>query len=445
MMPTASRPLPEFFGDAAQAWAAAHPWIMALTIAVALVVVAWLAYKLTRTLLSIAINRIAARTSNLWDDALKNRRVFRRLSRLVPLLILQAGSPYLLVHAPGASVALERVLSAAMILVVARALGAAVNAFGDVYARRPDADQHPIKGYLQGTIIVVYLFAAIVIIGTLLNRDPLLLLSGIGAASAVLLLIFRDTILGLVAGIQLTNNDLIRVGDWIEMPQFNADGDVVDIGLNKVTVQNWDKTLTIIPAQHFLDNAFKNWRGMQVSGGRRIMRNIRIDVNTIRFLSPDDVEDLKRFALLRSYFEEKREDITTWIQANPVARENPVNSRRLTNIGTFRAYVGLYLRARPDISEDLTFLVRQLAPDAQGLPIEIYVFVADVRWDVYEGVQSDIFDHLLAILPEFGLRAFQSPTGADVLRLARSDDPRSDEAREELPVRPEAAAPTQVG
>jgi len=227
--------------------------------------------------------------------------------------------------------------------------------------------------------------------------------------------VFRDSLLSLVAGMQLTANDHIRVGDWIEMPQFMADGTVIDVALNTVKVQNWDLTFTIIPAHRFLEDSFKNYRGMQASGGRRIERSVTIDLRSIRFLGSDEIDDLRRFALLRTYFDEKLRDIAEWTTENPQALEHPVNSRRLTNIGTFRHYVVRYLKSRPDIHQaEHDFIIRQLEPTPTGLPLEIYVFVKDTRWEVFENVQSDIFDHLLAILPEFGLRLFQSPSGWDV-------------------------------
>ncbi len=421
-MPTPDQPLPALFGSAAQDWAVNHLWLTTLIAAAVLVLLGWLAFRLTREVLVAAIGRIGARTRITWDDALQKRRFFHRLAYLVPLLIYRAGLPYLPALGEGIETLLRRLIATAMIIVIAQAVSSFVTAFGDVYAKTPNAHLRPIKGYLQGIIIIAYLLAAIIIVATLLNREPLIILSGVGAASAVLLLIFRDTLLGLVAGIQLTSNDLIRVGDWIEMPQFNADGDVVDIALNNVTVKNFDETFTVVPTHHFLDNSFRNWRGMQEAGGRRMKRSLRIDISSVRFLEPADIEDLRRFALLRPYFDEKKADIDAWIAANPAARENPVNSRRLTNIGTFRAYVTLYLRARPDISKTLTFLVRQLEPTPEGVPIEIYVFVDDVRWAVYEGVQGDVFDHLMAIVPEFGLRIYQRPSGADLIGLAPPRD-----------------------
>ena len=358
-------------------------------------------------------------TRHAWDDALKERHFFWRLSYAVPVLVVRAGLPYLPALAPEAAAWLQKLLAAAMVVVVARALSALVNAFGDVYAKGPHAAQRPIKGYLQVIVLIAYGLAVVVVLAVMIDRDPLVILSGIGAASAVLLLVFRDTLLSLVAGMTITNNDLIRVGDWIEMPQFNADGDVVDIALNTVTVQNWDKTFTVIPTHQFLGHSFKNWRGMQASGGRRIKRSLDIDLSTVRFLEEEDIQRLRKFAVLRPYFEEKRADIEAWRAQHPEALENPVNSRRLTNIGTFRAYVTRYLREHPMIAQDMTFLVRQLQPGEAGLPLEIYVFVNDVRWAVYESVQADIFDHLIAILPEFDLRLFQAPSGSDLRSMAQ--------------------------
>lgn len=411
-------PLPDFLGSTAQAWAVTQPLLTTLVVAAVLAVAAYVGFMLTRQVLIGILHRITVRSDNQWDDALRGQRVFYRLSHFVPLLIVRAGLPYLPALPEGVALALQRLITVWMVIAVARALAAIVAAYGEVHARAARPAQRPIKGYLQMATLVLYLLAGVVTIGVLLDRDPLVLLTGIGAASAVLLLIFQNTILSLVAGIQLTNNDLIRVGDWIEMPDMNADGDVTEIALNTVTVQNWDKTLTIIPTHNFLGKSFKNWRGMQASGGRRIKRSLDLDISTVRFLDEQDVERLSKFALLRPYFAEKRAEISAWEQEHPDAQDDAVNSRRLTNVGTFRAYVTRYLRSHPHIAQDMTFLVRQLQPGPSGLPLELYVFVNDVRWAVYEGVQADVFDHLIAILPEFELRLFQAPSGRDIGRLA---------------------------
>jgi miniconductance mechanosensitive channel len=410
--------LPGLLGETLSRWVDAQPWLATAVLLVLLVLLAWLAFEITRRYLLRAITRIVQKTNATWDEDLAEMGIFRRLAWAVPFVVFRAGMPYLPALPPGVVNLIQKVIIIAIVIVVARAVAALLDAVGRVYARSPQASNRPIKGYLQGAVLVLYIIATVIVVAVLIERDPLLIIGSLGAASAVLLLVFRDTILSLVAGVQLTGNDLVRVGDWIEMPGFNADGDVIDIALNTVTVQNWDKTHTIIPAHKFLDNSFKNWRGMQASGGRRIKRSLRIDMSTVSFLSPDEIDELRRFALLGPYFDEKQSDITAWLEDNPEGRENPVNSRRLTNLGTFRAYIGLYLRARPDIATSMTFLVRQLEPAKDGIPIELYVFVNDVRWAFYEGVQADIFDHLLAIVPEFGLRVFQEPGGHDLRQLA---------------------------
>ncbi len=400
-----------------EAWIAAHPLWATLAIGGALLLAAWLAFSLTRRYLVALLGHWGRRTRFTFDEALHERNFFRRLAWAVPLLVVRTGLPYLPLLPDDVTVAVQRLIAAGMLLVIAGAIGAFVAALGDEYGKRPQAAARPIKGYLQAIVLLVYIVVAIVVTATLIGRDPLLILGGLGAASAVLLLVFRDTLLSLVAGIQLTGNDLIRVGDWIEMPQFNADGDVVDIALNTVKVQNWDNTFTVIPTHRFLEHSFKNWRGMQSSGGRRIKRSVLIDLSSVRFLGAAELDELRRFAALRPYFDAKLREIGAWTAEHPEATEHPVNARRLTNVGTFRAYVTAYLRGRSDIRDDMTFLVRQLDPTPEGLPIEVYVFVADTRWAVYEGIQADVFDHLLAIAPEFGLRVFQKPSGADVARL----------------------------
>jgi miniconductance mechanosensitive channel len=243
--------------------------------------------------------------------------------------------------------------------------------------------------------------------------------------AAVLMLVFKDTILSLVASVQLTSNDMLRVGDWIEMPQLNADGYVIDIALHTVKVQNWDKTVTTIPTHRLISESFKNWRAMFESGGRRIMRSLRIDQNSIRFLEPGEVERLKRFSLLSAYLADKETDIAEWNAERPERMHDAVNARRITNIGTFRAYMSAYLKARGDMNMEMFLIVRQLAPSEVGLPLEIYGFTASTAWAVHEDVQGDIFDHLIAILPEFGLRLFQRPTGLDLARLGEAGTGRA--------------------
>jgi miniconductance mechanosensitive channel len=259
--------------------------------------------------------------------------------------------------------------------------------------------------------LVLYIVGGIVVVATLIDRSPLIFLSGIGAMTAVLLLIFRDTILSFVASLQLASYDLVRVGDWIEVPQFGADGDVIDIALHTIKVQNWDKTITTIPTHKLIEGSFKNWRGMSESGGRRIKRAMHVDMATIHFLDDDEMERFGRFDLLRDYIAAKRTELEA--SRSDAGSEMPANTRRLTNIGTFRAYAANYLRHHPKIHRGMTLMVRQLPPTPDGLPLEVYAFSSDTNWTRYEGIQADIFDHLLAIAPEFGLRVFQHPSGRD--------------------------------
>lgn len=274
--------------------------------------------------------------------------------------------------------------------------------------------QFPIRGLLQTIKLVAGVVFILIAVSILLDKSPLILLSGLGALSAVLMLVFRDPILGLVAGIQLSANDMLAIGDWLEMPKYGADGNVIDIGLTTVKVQNWDKTITTIPTYALISDSFKNWRGMSLSGGRRIKRNILIDLNSIKFLSKNEIDKLKGISLLTEYLTNKEFDINQQNAANPKVSNNHINGRQLTNIGTFRAYLVAYLQSHPDIHQEMTLLVRQLGSSSHGLPIEIYAFTNTVSWAKYESIQSDIFDHIFAILKEFQLRAHTEPTGNDI-------------------------------
>ena len=275
------------------------------------------------------------------------------------------------------------------------------------------------KSYLQVFKLIVNLFAVIIFVAVLSGNSPLYLLSGIGALTAVLMLIFKDTILSLVSSIQISSNDLFKVGDWVEAPQFGADGDVIDIALHTIKIQNWDKTISIIPTHKLVDSSFKNWRGMSDSGGRRIKRSIKIDMNSIKFCSQEMIEKYKNIKILSEYISNKVKEISEHNKENSISVDTQINGRSLTNIGTFRAYIESYLKSNRNIHDGMTFLVRQLSPQSDGVPIEIYVFSNDTNWVNYESIQSDIFDHLIAIIPEFELRVFQNPTGKDFSDFSR--------------------------
>jgi miniconductance mechanosensitive channel len=396
------------------AWFDVQPVLGMLLATLALAVVAWGSLVLVQRFLLRIIAAIRGRTSLWWGEVFFGQDTLRRLSWFVPLTIVHQSLPFV-PHLPeDLSKLLQRLALATLLLFGVRAFGALLAAVQEVYSRRASAKDRPIKGILQVVSVVAHLIVVIVALATLLDRSPWILFSGLGAMTAILLLIFRDTLLSLVAGIQLTANDLVRVGDWIEMPQFNADGDVIDIALNSVSVQNWDKTVTVIPTHKFLEHSFKNWRGMHDSGGRRIKRSLNIDMSAVRFLTEAEIERFGKFALLRDYIAGKKEELEAHNRLHAADPEVIANARRLTNIGTLRAYAINYLRQHPGVHQGMTLLVRQLQPTAEGLPLEIYAFTSDTRWATYEGVQGDIFDHLLALLPEFGLRVFQSPSGHDL-------------------------------
>lgn len=347
---------------------------------------------------------------NLWIQALLSPKFLFRSGWLTPIIIFYIGLSLLPEDWRSVAIVLERILLILFTFFSARALSALIESITLSYQNLEVSKNKPIKGMMQILSIIVFLASFILIISIIINKSPWVFLSGLGAMTAILMLVFKDTILSFVAGMQLTTNDFIRVGDWIEAPQFGADGDVIDIALHAVKVQNWDKTLTIIPTHKFLENSYKNWRGMREAGGRRIKRSIFIDMDTIRFLSDEEIEKLKHFSLLNEYILEKQAELASANRELAQKNESLVNMRRLTNIGTFRAYIANYLKSHKKIHSSMIQMVRQLAPTAEGLPLEIYIFTNTTVWTEYETIQSDIFDQILAIAPEFGLRVFQSPT-----------------------------------
>ncbi len=396
-----------------------HPLLPAVSGGLVLLLLAIAADLVAKRLLLAAVRGAVTRSRVHWDDALVAQNVFGRLAQIVPAIIVYNG----IGAVPGIGASIEHtvhnVAGAYMVLMIMLTVTAALSALNHIYEADPDSKQRPIKGFVQLAQSAIYIVGAVIVVAALIDRSPVILLSGFGAMTAVLLIVFRDTLLSLVASIQLTSQDMIRVGDWLEMPQFGADGDVIDIALYTVTVQNWDKTITTIPTHRLISDSFKNWRGMSESGGRRIKRSISVDVSSIRVLTDEEIERFKRFALLRDYIADKEAGLRAYNAALDDPGESGVNLRRLTNIGTFRAYIHNYLRHHPQIHDGMTLIVRQLQPGAEGLPIEIYAFSNDTNWDAYEGIQADIFDHICAIVPEFGLRLYQKPAGADLAGLRR--------------------------
>ncbi len=409
----------EAVGAATTAWTD-WPWLNETVGLLALFAAAGLVYFVVSRTVVVMLRRAARASATHWDDAFIDARVFTRLSQIAPALVVYYGIGWVPDLHETVSVVVQRVAVAALVAMVAVAAAGSLTAINTIYSRNPENRRRPIKGYLQVVQIVLFLVAGLLIVATLLDRSPWIFLSGLGALAAVLLLVFRDTILGLVASIQLTGNDMIHVGDWIEMPQYGADGDVIDVALHTVKVQNWDKTITTIPTHKLIEQSFKNWRGMSASGGRRIKRAVHIDVRSIRFLSDEEIERAGRIRVLADYIAGKRREIEEHNADEQIAPDAVTDQRRLTNVGTLRAYLLAYLRDHPRIHKGMTLLVRQLAPDENGLPIEIYAFTDTTAWSDYEEIQADLFDHVFAILPHFGLRAYQAPSGADLERMLES-------------------------
>lgn len=383
---------------------------------------ATLVYFLVRVSLLAGLRSLVQNSKTHWDDELVRAGVFGRIAHIAPAFVVYYGLNFF-PNLPEVLVdGLRRITVAIMILVGALAISSVLAASEAIYNRHPEYRERPIKGYLQVVSLVVYLLAGLLILAALMNRSPWIFVSGIGAMTAVLLLVFRDTILSFVASIQIASNDMIRVGDWIEMPNLGADGDVIEVALHTVKVQNWDKTITTIPTHRLIADSFKNWRGMSMSGGRRIKRSVSLDLQSVRFLTDEETERFAQWGLLADYIAEKRDELASSNAANGSAV--PADLRRLTNLGTFRAWIWALLRAHPQIHQTgHTLLVRQLPAGPQGVPIEIYCFSNDTDWVAYEGIQADLFDRILAMVPEFGLRVFQEPAGSDLERLRSESAP----------------------
>ncbi|HEX7340546.1 MAG TPA: mechanosensitive ion channel family protein [Rhodanobacteraceae bacterium] len=380
---------------------------------VALLLLAWLTSWVTRRAMIAVTGVISRRTQWRWDDAMVKRGVFLRLAQVIPMLVIRFG----LQAVPGVPARAEAVVSAitlALIVVfVLLAIDAALSAADDLYRATPHGKEHSIKGYVQLLKIIAWMFGAILIVAALFDRSPLTLLAGLGAISAVLLLIFKDTILSLVASVQIATNDMLRIGDWIALPDDNVDGDVIEIALNTVKVRNWDKTVSTVPTWHLMSKSFRNYRYMYATG-RRIRRAVNIDLSSVRFHTAEEIAHLRQFKLLRDYFDGKAHDLTEWNAHLGEDGKLAVNQRRLSNLGSFRAYVRAYVAADPRINHDLFWAVRALDPGPAGIPIQIYAYTVDTGFVAHEDAQGDIFDHLIAIAPEFGLRLFQQPTGTDM-------------------------------
>lgn len=386
---------------------------------IVIVLLAFLADRITKGILIRIIKRIVKRSKTKYDDIFLERKVFNRLAHIAPALVVN-GMIVFLIDAPQLIHLIKILTEIYIVIVSALVANSVVNAFHDIYQHLPISNGRNIKGYVQVVNIIVYFIAGLFIIAAISGTKVTGLLAGLGAFAAVIMLVFKDTILGLVASIQLSANNMVNIGDWIALPKYGADGDVIDIGLTTVKVQNWDKTIATIPTYALVSDSFNNWKGMEESGGRRIKRSINIDMQSVRFVDDELLKKFRQFSILSKYIEEKQKEIETYNKEIMAEDSLPVNGRRMTNLGTFRKYLELYLNNHPMINKDMTFLVRHLQPTEKGLPVEIYVFSSDQAWANYESIQADIFDHILAIIPEFDLSVFQNPTGEDWKRLVNN-------------------------
>lgn len=360
------------------------------------------------------LQQYAKKTKGKWDDIIVDKNILDKLARIVPLGMIYAFAPIF----PSFEIWLQRISFSCIVLIVLIALHRVLDAINDIYSNYEISKIRPIKGYLQVIEIILCIIGTIVIISVLIDRSPWLLISGIGAATAVLMLIFQNSILGLVASIQISSNNMLQIGDWIEMPKYDADGDVIEISLHSVKVQNFDKTITNIPTHALISESFRNWRGMQEAGGRRIKRAVSIDVTSIKFCDEKMLEKLEEIQYIKDYIQMKKVEINQYNKECNVDKSQIINGKNLTNIGIFRVYIENYLKFHPKISKGMTQLVRQLPPNEKGLPIEIYAFTNEIDWDDYEQIQSDIFDHIFAVVPTFELRVYQDPTGYDFNKLS---------------------------
>lgn len=387
-------------------------FITRVTLVILTLVAAFIVDIVTKKIMLRILKTTVSKTANSWDDILLEKHVFDRFAHLLPIVIVFLMAPVAFEGLTSLIKVTTNIVYIYIIFMAVMFFNSLLNATDDIYKTFEQSRDIPIKSFLQVIKLVLVFVGIVLAVATLLNKSPLYLLSGLGALTAVMMLVFKDSILGFVAGVQLIANRMVAPGDWIEMPKYGADGDVMEINLTTVKVKNFDNTVTTIPTHALISDSFKNWRGMQESGGRRIKRSIFIDINSIKFLEPKDISELENISLINDYLDKKVTELDKY-NADHAGDMHSINSRRLTNVGTFRAYLVQYLRNHELISKDLTLLVRQLAPTENGLPIELYVFSTDKDWVNYENIQSDIFDHIYAVLPEFNLRAFQTPTGTD--------------------------------
>ncbi|WP_151816075.1 mechanosensitive ion channel family protein [Acinetobacter soli] len=401
-----------------QNWIGQYPWLEMLCSIAILIFFAVLANFIAKQIVVRGVRKAISKLKFINQSLFAQHSVIRRISNIVPAIVIMNGISSV-PHLSSKMITLVQMGAQAFIfLTIALAISEFLNIFNLAYQRNPNSKNKPIKGYLQLIKLMIFIVCALMVLGTFLKKDVFTLLAGFGAMATVLMLVFQNTILSLVASVQISSYDMVRIGDWIEMPSLNADGDVIDMSLHTVTVQNFDKTFTTIATNKLITDTFKNWRGMSESGCRRIKRSLFIDQSSIHFMSEKEQDKLKSFILLNQYLDLKKSEITSFNEQ--LSNQSVYNQRRLTNLGTFRAYIEFYLKQHSGIAQNQSLIVRQLQPTSEGIPLEIYAFTNTTAWNAYEAIQSDIFDHLLAITPEFGLKIYQAPSGTDMKSLAHA-------------------------
>lgn len=402
-----------------QNWSDQYPWLEMLTSLGILVLLALVANFIAKQVVVRGVRKLISRMKFANSQIFAEHSVIRRIANIVPAIVIMNGITTVPHLSPKLVTFVQMGAQAFIFLTIALALGELLNIFNLIYQRNPKSKNKPIKGYLQLIKLMLFIVCGLMILGTFLKKDVFTLLAGFGAMATVLMLVFQNTILSLVASVQISSYDMVRIGDWIEMPSLNADGDVIDMSLHTVTVQNFDKTFTTVPTNKLITDTFKNWRGMSNAGVRRIKRSLYIDQSTVHFMSDEEQQKLKDFLLLDQYLNVKESELEQFNRQ--LSNQATYNQRRLTNLGTFRAYVEFYLKQHPGIDQNQTVMVRQLQPTSEGLPLEIYAFTNTIAWVKYEAIQSDIFDHLIAIIGEFDLRVYQAPSGQDWKALSSSE------------------------
>lgn len=377
---------------------------------ITLFLVAIIIYAIVVYIIKKTIHIFIKKTHSQRDDILIKNNVFSRLCLIIPAYIIRNFVTAALPSYPVLASTIVIVTKIYEVFIYSRVLDAILTTLNDIYDTYEISKSKPIKGFIQVLKIIIYIVCLLLVVAILTQKQLSNILIGLGTLSAVLMLVFKDPILGFVGGLQLTINDMLRIGDWIVMEKSKADGEVLEIGLTTVKVQNWDKTITTIPTYTLISDSFTNWRGMENSGGRRIARSFVIDADTVKFCTPEMLERFKKFQLISKYIEDKEKEIEEYNKYNNIDTSNLVNGRRQTNIGIFRAYLHEYIKDCPYINKDMTFMVRQLAPTEYGIPIQIYAFSSNKEWISYENIQSDIFDHVFAVVSMFDLKIYQRPS-----------------------------------